>query len=179
MAIDEPTVIYRDVPGFPGYRVGDDGSVWSRRRRGPGDLLKAEWHRLLEGRQRTGHRVVGLCVWSGADYRVRTCFVHRLVLEAFVGPCPDGMQACHGDGNPANNRPENLRWDTIKANSADRIRHGTDARGEKSCRAKINRAIADAIRARYADGATGDELAAVYGIGRTTVYRVLRGESWA
>jgi site-specific DNA-cytosine methylase len=25
-------VAYRDVPGFPGYRVGDDGSVWPRYR---------------------------------------------------------------------------------------------------------------------------------------------------
>ena len=30
-------VEYRDVPGWPGYRVGDDGSVWSLwKRRGLG-----------------------------------------------------------------------------------------------------------------------------------------------
>ena len=39
-------------------------------------------------------------------------YVHRLVLITFVGPCPEGMECCHKDDNPLNNRLENLRWDT-------------------------------------------------------------------
>lgn len=50
--------------------------------------------------------------------------VHRLVLESFVGPCPDGMEACHNDGNPHNNRLDNLRWDTHTENMYDVVRHG-------------------------------------------------------
>jgi len=50
--------------------------------------------------------------------------VHRLVLEAFAGPCPDGMEACHGDGDPTNNRRLNLRWDTRSSNQLDTVRHG-------------------------------------------------------
>jgi hypothetical protein len=46
-------------------------------------------------------------------YRVA---VHRLVLESFVGPCPDGMEACHANGNGFDNRVENLRWDTHEEN---------------------------------------------------------------
>lgn len=51
--------------------------------------------------------------------------VHRLVLEAFVGPCPEGMEGCHGDGDPTNNSLGNLRWDTATSNQLDKVRHGT------------------------------------------------------
>ena len=57
--------------------------------------------------------------------------VHRLVLEAFVGPCPEGMEACHWDDNPTNNQLENLRWDTHRENVKDRIRNGHDHNGQK------------------------------------------------
>jgi len=51
--------------------------------------------------------------------------VHRLVLEAFIGPAPKGTICCHNDGDPTNNRLENLRWDTHSSNTRDAIRHGT------------------------------------------------------
>lgn len=51
--------------------------------------------------------------------------VHRLVLAAFTGEFPEGMQVCHNDGNPQNNRIENLRWGTYSDNVHDRIKHGT------------------------------------------------------
>ena len=50
--------------------------------------------------------------------------VHRLVLLAFVGPCPPGMETCHKDGNSLNNKLTNLRWDTPKSNTEDRRKHG-------------------------------------------------------
>lgn len=52
-------------------------------------------------------------------------FVHELVLLAWVGPRPgsaDEVEACHGPGGSKDNRLENLRWDTVKANAADRER---------------------------------------------------------
>lgn len=42
--------------------------------------------------------------------------VHRLVCEAFHGPCPPGMEVLHDDEDGLNNRPENLRWGTRKEN---------------------------------------------------------------
>ena len=47
------------------------------------------------------------------------------MLEAFVGPCPKGMVCCHNDGDPTNNRPGNLRWDSYAANFRDAMVHGT------------------------------------------------------
>ncbi len=57
-------------------------------------------------------------------YRMR--YVHQLVLEAFVGPCPSGLECRHLDGNPDNNQLENLRWGTRLENMADKKLHGTE-----------------------------------------------------
>lgn len=50
--------------------------------------------------------------------------VHRLVLEAFVGPCPSGLEACHANDIGTDNRLSNLRWDTRQANTLDMVRNG-------------------------------------------------------
>jgi hypothetical protein len=110
---------------------------------------------------------------------IKTWYVHRLVLEAFVGPCPDGMECCHNDGDPTNNRLENLRWDTRCANQADRVRHGTRLCGERHPMAKLSKAKADDIRRLLASGWQQREVARLYGIGQATVGRINRREAWA
>lgn len=63
---------------------------------------------------------------------VRKSFgVHSIVLESFTGPRPDGMEACHGNGKPSDNRLENLRWDTHAANIRDSLDHGTHHQANK------------------------------------------------
>ena len=65
--------------------------------------------------------------------------VHRLVLLAFKGAPPEGMVACHNDGDTSNNKLSNLRWDTQQGNQRDRIRHGTSLRGTQSGTNKLTR----------------------------------------
>lgn len=85
--------------------------------------------RLLTGQPgKFGHLHVQL--WK--DNRPRTVRIHRLVLEAFVGPCPAGLEGCHGDGDASNNRLENLRWDTPSENNYDSVRHGTHGMASKT-----------------------------------------------
>lgn len=67
--------------------------------------------------------------------RVSSFLVHRLVLEAFVGPCPPGMEARHLDGNPANNVLRNLAWGTKSENELDKVRQGRRGPGRVSKRA--------------------------------------------
>jgi hypothetical protein len=59
--------------------------------------------------------------------------VHHLVLAAFVGPRPPGLEGCHNDGDIWNNRPENLRWDTHQSNMVDTVRHGRHHNANKTC----------------------------------------------
>ncbi|OKH70800.1 hypothetical protein EB72_24710 [Mycobacterium sp. SWH-M1] len=51
--------------------------------------------------------------------------VHRMVLEAFHGPCPPGMVAAHWDDDPRNNAIGNLRWATPSENAYDAVRNGS------------------------------------------------------
>ena len=58
--------------------------------------------------------------------RKHTYSVHRLVLEAWVGMAPTQKhQAAHWNGDPSDNRLENLRWATQAENEADKVRHGS------------------------------------------------------
>lgn len=113
-------VVWKKVVGWPDYEVSNTGHVRSLNRLSAnGSKLRGK--RLAPNTSPAGHQYVTL-------YRehVKTKrSIHRVVLEAFVGPRPDGMETCHGDGNPANNRVENLRWDTHSENTKDRVRHGT------------------------------------------------------
>lgn len=104
--------------------------------------------------------------------------VHRLVLLAFVGPCPDGLQACHNDGDRENNRPDNLRWDTPSSNYADRDRHGTTATGERNGASKLNAVAVAEIRRRYAAGESQESLGRFFGVGHATISRVVRRVVW-
>src|SRR6266850_7571002 len=53
-----------------------------------------------------GYPKVGL--WRGG--KCRYAWVHRLVMEAFVGPRPYGCEVDHIDRNPSNAALENLRY---------------------------------------------------------------------
>lgn len=98
---------WREVAGFPGYFVSDHG----RFRKGD---------RVLRGCNSIGYRQFTMRDANGKTFRK---YAHRLVLESFVGPCPDGMEGCHApDKDTENNALWNLRWDTHKSNVADRSR---------------------------------------------------------
>ena len=110
---------WREVPGSLGrYLVNTQGQVYSR------------WQdRLLQGRPvGSGHIRVYLRLPGGPRGR----YVHQLVMEAFVGPRPAGMDTRHLDGNPANNALANLAYGTPSENARDRRRHGTDANARKA-----------------------------------------------
>ena len=107
---------WRDIAGFEGlYQISDEGRVWSARSR---IFLQPTWNK------RRKYLYVTLC---GDGRRVRR-HVHRLVLEAFEGPCPPGLECCHWNGDARNNSVTNLYWGTRLDNMRDRIRHGTTRR---------------------------------------------------
>lgn len=114
---------WRPVVGYGGfYEVSDRGRVRSVDRRVqsnlPGKTRFAKGQILTPNPlAKTGHLLVRL-------NRQGTCrdrLVHHLVLEAFVGPCPPGLEGCHRNDISSDNRLANLRWDTRSANQLDSV----------------------------------------------------------
>lgn len=112
----------------------------------------------------------------------KTMRLHNLMLVTFVGPRPDGMEGCHNDGNPLNNVPANLRWDTHQANMLDMYRHGTKSnpplhRGESHPNATIPDSDVAKIRATpYYRGLFSD-LAKKHRISLNSISRIYNGAS--
>lgn len=105
--------------------------------------------------------------------------VHRLVLEAFVGPCPEGQEARHGPGGQHDNRLVNLCYGTKAENAGDKLRDGTHVHGTISVNAKLTEDIVRECRRRYAAG-DGDtaSLAREFGVSQQTVWSVVNRRSW-
>ncbi len=117
---------WRPIAGYPGYEVSDLGRTRSFRTKDRSKVGRqpiGDTPKIIGGHiTNSGHAQVLLC---RPEDKPRWHKAHSLVLEAFIGPRPPGMEACHADGNPANNRLGNLRWDTLRANRLDAMRHGT------------------------------------------------------
>lgn len=104
--------------------------------------------------------------------------VHRLVAEAFIGPCPEGLQTRHMDGNPENNNVENLRWGSAAENAKDKERHGTQLHGESQPNAKLDELkIADIVK-MIRNGLTHSEVSLKSGICRSQISSIARGDAW-
>jgi hypothetical protein len=173
------TETWRAVPGYEGlYEVSDHGRVRSLDR----EVLFKDGHvrrykgRVLRASLNTKGRP---CVGLTRDGKGRTLRVHCLVAAAFIGPRPEGYEVCHNDGTRTNNHVSNLRYDTPKANQADRVEHGTHNRGERHGMAKLSWSDVREIRALYATGRyTQKELADRYDVTYNTVNRIVRFNTW-
>lgn len=171
---------YRNCPGHPGYKVGSDGSVWSQWEqrslgigRGTRSVRGDRWKRLTSHMKKRGYPIVSL--YPGH----LTLAVHRLVLEAFVGPCPPGMEARHfPDRNPANNALTNLSWSTHADNEADKIQHGTQLVGVRHPNAVLNDDKVREIRRLHSQGARFVDIAKQFGISSSTARDVASRKRW-
>lgn len=125
---------WRAIPGFEGsYEVSNMGQIRSldrvvRRKDGrtcryPGKILKPH-----DNPDHSPYLTVNLS--KGNKYQ--RSYIHALVLEAFVGKRPPGMECCHGDGGPHDNRVSNLRWGTPLENNLDILRHGHHENANKT-----------------------------------------------
>lgn len=100
---------WKSLVGFDGlYRISDDGQVWSERRQ-----------RLLSTKPNKYRGYAEFCVVDDQG-KQHTKSVHQEVMKAFVGPLPPGEQVRHLDGNPLNNRLDNLVYGTPVQNQQDR-----------------------------------------------------------
>jgi HNH endonuclease len=172
-AIDH-SVEFREIPGFDGYRFYRDGVIGS------------QWATGFDGKTDVWRRIDGYPLGSGHiqvtikfNGETRRFGAHHLICWAWHGPCPDGMECCHGNGQPAENREDNLRWGTPKDNSRDSILHGTMVRGEDKAGAKLTEAQVLEIRRLHANGrGTLLRSAERYGVSWSAIKKVVDRKTW-
>lgn len=121
----------KEITGFPNYYATPDGDIWSGPKKSFTGYRKLKPHAL----NKQGHVSVQLFKNGPRIWRQ----IHRLILETFVGPCPEGMECCHHNDISSDNRLENLRWDTHSNNMKDSFRNGKqNNKGENNSVAKLN-----------------------------------------
>lgn len=132
--------------------------------------------KLLTGSKDT-HGYWQVSLWY--NHRTNLVLVHHLVLEAFIGSKPEGLQACHNNGDRTDNQVGNLRWDTPAANLDDQYKHGRQQpRGEEHWNAKLTESEVVAIKHGLRLGVTQQTLADFFNIHQTVVSDINCGLIW-
>jgi predicted XRE-type DNA-binding protein len=163
------------IPNFPDYFVDREGNIWSKKPYRNNAPIPKEARKLKPIKIKEY-----LYVNLYKNNIIHTKRIPRLVLETFIGPCPVGMESCHNDGNNLNNKVSNLRWDTPKSNSQDRIKHGTQARGEKHGMSKLNDEVVKDIKYLLEKTKMKQwEIAEIFGVDQTTISRINIGKQWS
>jgi len=169
-----PGEVWMPVAGFEGrYEVSSLGRIkrletalatWFGRRIAKTCILAPQVH------AKTGYVNVALQL----DRTIKHTTVHAVVLEAFSGPRPAGLQARHINGIRTDNRAANLQWGTRLENMRDQYIHGTRIQGDSHPKSKITPEIFDLVVTSRLSGA---ELARQLKLGTSTISRIRRGVS--
>ncbi len=153
--------LWKTVPECTRYEVSSLGRL---RRKCTGRILKGGMSRYKSFTPIDDHG------------RQRCLSVHKLVLTLFVGPCSRGQETRHLDGDPSNNRLDNLVWGTRSQNNGeDKIAHGRLSCGEARPNAKLTE---DAVRFIRSSGLGVRPLARKLQVSRWAIRDVLDGKTW-
>ena len=169
--------IWASVSGYEGfYEVSDHGAL--RRIATPSGRPKCAI--VAPHIKRNGY----LDYWLWLKGKVRLVQAHRLVIETFIGPIPDGLCVNHKNGVKSDNRLDNLEVVTPSEN----IRHGyrvlgrkppnNPSYGEKNGSAVLNSEKVRSIRSLYATGLTQYQVADAFGVSQRTINLVVRRLTW-
>ena len=151
--------LWRPVVGFENYEVSDQGRV-----------KRTDTQLILRQRQnkRDGYLLVNL----SNNAKLTTKPIHRLVMDAFVGPLPESMVTRHLNGNKADNRLANLAYGTHQENRRDQWLHGTNSQ-------KLTPELVRQMREDYAAGMSQYQLAEIYPVNSSNCYKAVTRKTWA
>jgi hypothetical protein len=162
------------------YEVSTFGRArsWVRHDHDPG---MDEWPHLMHpvvadnGHGTNYARINIIC----ADGKRRSRLLHRLVLNAFVGPRPPGKEVRHLNGNGTDNHIANLSYGTHSENLMDRRRHGTANCGERNGNARFTEEDVVAMRDARRSGMSYAAIGKPFGAKARQIMQIVTGERWA
>ena len=164
---------FREIPGFSDYRIGSNGTVISRkversRKIGP-------WRKMAVKHWPENKYCVTTLLSDLRKYK--TFLIHHLVLEAFVGPRPEGTLGRHLNDIPEDNKASNLAWGTTKDNYEDALANKRINVGEVSYQAKLTNADVAEIR-RLAPTMKYRDIGDKYGLSEKYVAGIVCRSRW-
>lgn len=164
--------LWQPVFGFEGlYEVSSLGNIRSLPRVNPRNkrVMGGTFVKPLLGSR--GYLVVNL---TSGPIR-KQVFLHKLILEAFVGKRPNDYDACHNNGIKNDCRLSNLRWDTRSANHKDKKKHGTWQVGEKANNVKLTEKIVLEIREKKLSVL---QVVNIYKTSKSNAKRIINHKTW-
>jgi hypothetical protein len=171
-------VVLKAIPVSPNddYMAGSDGHVYSRTKyAGFGRKDRVDWYPLVGHKTAKGYHSISMCHENAKV----TKNVHRLICMAFHGmPATESMQVRHLDGNPENNKPENLCWGTQEENWQDRESHGRGNKGERHPASKLTNLERSHLRWAILKGLCSQRNAArTLGMSQASISSICHSES--
>ncbi len=154
------------VRGFDGYEVSTMGRVRSYFRG-----RKITTTPRIIGQKRTAHRYQIITFLKNGKHHSMT--LHTVILEAFVGPRPQGMVAMHLNDIGHDNRLENLKWGTWSENNRQ-----SACRGEQHPCAKLTATQVVEIVREHQSGYGSHRLCRKYGVSKSAIESILHGKTW-
>lgn len=108
------TEIWKDVPGFPGYKASNHGRLMTFNWKNTGRVA------IMKPAVSGGYCKT-MCVKDGKNTPVK---IHRLVAMTFIPNSENKPEVNHKDGDKTNNRIENLEWCTRRENFDHAVANG-------------------------------------------------------
>ena len=167
--------IWKDIPGYEGkYQASSEGRIRSldREVKGVCHYTGEPFIRRIKGKIlspgrfcKSGH--VSVVLGHGTQGKP----VHQLVMKTFVGEPTEGMEVLHNNGNPKDNRLQNLRYGTRTDNILDVYRQGRRWR-------KLSVNDVYDIRFELMCGFSGRQVADMHGVSESIISSIKRGRTY-
>lgn len=173
---------WKIIPRCKDYKISEYGDVKRKTDCRPNGIGKRKYKKGYVKTPNSGgpYLIMELCI----NGKCKPFMLHKLVLEAFEGPCPNGYQGNHKDLNKRNNHISNLEWVTPKENAKHAYDNGvmknTFKKGEKHKLSKLTQkevlSIKKLIKAKKL---TQKEIGKIFGVCNTTISHIKTKRLWS